>query len=496
MNEWARADWRDCVGDHDVLVGTPAVFLNALSKDFIQMSDIALLIFDECHQAVGKSPMASIMKEFYWRAKHGNSDVPRILGLTASILHGKLKGIENKRRKLETILDAAVYKPPSYALSEDDTLKKYERVQSKSCGFDVDQVQLQLRECFVRFSDRLKQSSRIRVHSGKAFASGIYVVVQSGMCALAHYMGECILYQLQREEELRLERMAAASTAEFAERMTGRDTAVELTKSAAEAELTTMKRFFLNERRKFKEVAAILLSDEDVLPQLVPQFTPKCLDLLDILETHLAPREVPHGTSSDSAEEHMSSGSKSLSAQPRGLAIVFVERVALTWPLAHAITQYFTQKSLGLKAEPVSGSQGMCAKEREAALTKFKQGEVHVLVATAALEEGIDVADCRLIVRYSEFQTTKSHIQGSGRARRSDAKLFYFENDPQEEMAKEKLMAECAQNVSLELLPATARYTWKQSLFGCISELLKSSDRLQQLKSRRLHRNHYHRLRP
>ena len=40
---------------------------------------------------------------------------------------------------------------------------------------------------------------------------------------------------------------------------------------------------------------------------------------------------------------------------------------------------------------------------------------VTILVATQAMEEGIDVQTCNCIIRYDVSQTTKSHIQGNGR---------------------------------------------------------------------------------
>ena len=77
-----------------------------------------------------------------------------------------------------------------------------------------------------------------------------------------------------------------------------------------------------------------------------------------------------------------------------------------------------------------------------------------MLVATAALEEGIDVSDCQFVIRYSKFNTSKSHIQGAGRARHEDAEVFYFENDPEVEAAKAQKMAECARNEDVKLSEA------------------------------------------
>lgn len=74
---------------------------------------------------------------------------------------------------------------------------------------------------------------------------------------------------------------------------------------------------------------------------------------------------------------------------------------------------------------------------------------MRILVATVALEEGLDVSDCQFVVRYSKFHVPKSHIQGSGRARHRDAEIFYFENDPTTEKDKAAEMRQCALDTSL-----------------------------------------------
>ena len=59
-----------------------------------------------------------------------------------------------------------------------------------------------------------------------------------------------------------------------------------------------------------------------------------------------------------------------------------------------------------------------------------------VLVCTSALEEGIDVSLCEFVVRFSEVHTTKSFIQGSGRARKKHSMVYAFMNDVDHERAQ------------------------------------------------------------
>jgi endoribonuclease Dicer len=71
-----------------IMVMTCQIFLNLLLHGYVQLPDVNLLIFDECHHAVNDQPMRQIMQQF----EHCPRELqPRILGLTATLLNGNCK---------------------------------------------------------------------------------------------------------------------------------------------------------------------------------------------------------------------------------------------------------------------------------------------------------------------------------------------------------------------------------------------------------------------
>nr|AHN52395.1 ribonuclease type III dicer1-b [Anser cygnoides] len=98
---WTKEKWSQEFSKHQVLVMTCHVALTVLRNEYLSLSNINLLVFDECHLAIQDHPYREIMKicENY-------PSCPRILGLTASILNGKCDPaeLEEKIQKLEKIL--------------------------------------------------------------------------------------------------------------------------------------------------------------------------------------------------------------------------------------------------------------------------------------------------------------------------------------------------------------------------------------------------------
>ncbi|KAK2965571.1 hypothetical protein RJ640_018737, partial [Escallonia rubra] len=109
VDEWDAKSWEKEISEHDVLVMTPQILLDALRKAFLSFEMIYFLILDECHRASGNHPYTRIMTEFY----HKSRNKPKVFGMTASPVIRKgvssVEDCEEQISELEGILDSQIY---------------------------------------------------------------------------------------------------------------------------------------------------------------------------------------------------------------------------------------------------------------------------------------------------------------------------------------------------------------------------------------------------
>jgi len=423
MDAWTQQEWSRCLQDNVVLVGTPEVFRRALVDcGFIQVLDFSLIIFDECHNATGNSPMAGIMRDAVWKVA-SQRDCPRILGLTASFVNGALKNVEQKRKDLETLLQSSLFcpdVPEEFAAGGAAGSLSKEKFQTVNWLDDIPANCAELVSAkLTTLLDRFQAAYRMPVKDLKKTVNQTrHVFEELGMTAFCCALRDCIVPQLEAHAET-LDAMGGSSQ-----------------------QKEVLKQQLPQLRRQMQE-AADTLRDDGQLTQ-TPLISGKAAALLQLLET-LFQGEDGRGDF-------------------RG--IVFVTQVALTMPLAHLLTEHFGKNQAVVRAGAVSGTQSMADAKRDHEMERFRKGELNVLICTSALEEGVDVSDCAFVIRFNRFSTTKSHIQGAGRARRSDAKIFYFDNDPHEEEGRARLLAVVAKDDSLRLTEAERSERRQEATFA------------------------------
>lgn len=121
--------------------------------------------------------------------------------------------------------------------------------------------------------------------------------------------------------------------------------------------------------------------------------------------------------------------------------LVFVKTRAACAVLAHILSTHSQTKDIlrigtfvGISANPNKKfdlGELVDVKNQKDTLDDLRRGQKNLVIATSALEEGIDVSACNLVVCFEKPPNLKSFIQRRGRARKSQSKyvLMFPEED-------------------------------------------------------------------
>ncbi|KAJ7353981.1 hypothetical protein OS493_030827 [Desmophyllum pertusum] len=113
--------------------------------------------------------------------------------------------------------------------------------------------------------------------------------------------------------------------------------------------------------------------------------------------------------------------------------------------------------------------EGMAWKdEQEVLLKKFRSGVTKLLICTSVLEEGLDVPECNLVVRFEGAATLRALVQSRGRAsRRSDSKFVVICNEKEENDSKDLLLKEQNMEEAIGRLMVNKTPRSQAEEFGC-----------------------------
>ncbi|CAE7932969.1 unnamed protein product [Symbiodinium necroappetens] len=356
----------------EVFVATGEVIRIALETGQIVAQQLRCVIFDEAHHAVGRHPYAEVLR----RLREGCCPA-RILGLTASFLHGNADP-ERRLEVLEERFGAQAFSPQVHP-----TLSHSERRFTAVPWFEAAGDEAASAAAYAGYARRLD-------------------VLVEDLAKELEFNWE-LQSSLSREKgRLRgvLESLGPAAYQPFVQ-----DSLVEV----VQAKLSSKLQFVDGDAGDTMEClqrALVLL--------------PQCREVLARVNT--VSDEV-----SGKFEALRQLLRRLLSGSTSDKILVFVERVSVAGPMARLL-----EASTGVEIAHVCGVQGMEEGLRQWNLQRFRT-TCRVLVATTSLEEGLDVPDCRYVVRYDFFSSAKSHVQGAGRARHGEAEIFYFDNDPKME---------------------------------------------------------------
>ncbi|XP_062863327.1 endoribonuclease Dicer [Trichomycterus rosablanca] len=422
---WPEETWSRELQGNQVLVMTCHAFLRVLRMGALPLSQINLVVFDECHLAITDHPYRDIMRKC-----EDAPSCPRILGLTASILNGKCdpSDLEEKIQNLEKILRSSAETATDLVVLDRYATQPREVVLD--CGL---------------FQDASRLSERLLKELDEAL----------------HFLNDCNVSALREDRDPTYVSKQVLSDCRAVLTVLGpwcADKAAgimvrELQKYIKHEQAELNRKFLLFADTILRKLHA--LCEEHFSPaSLDLKFvTPKVIKLLEILHQY-KPFERQQFESvewynnrnqdnyvswsdseDDDEDEDVEVKEKAEANFPSPFTnilcgIIFVERrytaVVLNRlikeagkqdpELAYISSNFITGHSIG-KNQPRNKQMEVEFRKQEEVLRKFRAHETNLLIATSIVEEGVDIPKCNLVVRFDLPTEYRSYVQSKGRAR-------------------------------------------------------------------------------
>ncbi|XP_028790121.1 endoribonuclease Dicer homolog 3a [Neltuma alba] len=394
VDTWNLERWEKEINDHDVLIMTPQILLDALRKAFINIETVCLIIIDECHRATGNHPYAKIMKEFYHKA----NVKPKIFGMTASpvIKKGVSSTMDCKGQisELENILESEIY-----TIEDRTEMDACIPSAKESCRY-YDQAQPAAMSLKSKI-EALWSESDIFLSELQKSLEGNYKDVDDKFKGLHKRMSNDLAKILYCLEDLGL-----LCTYEAVQ--------ISLEKfHSIEDEHEAYRKGFLHCKYFLENVMQIVgeslpLADKSPLEVgfdytgavTLGYISPKLHELIQIFQSF--------GKSS-----HVS-------------CLIFVERI-----ITAKVIERFVRKVSQLSHFAVSyvtgsntSNDSLALKRQKETLDSFRTGKVNLLFTTDVIEEGIHVPGCSSVIRFDLPKTIRSYVQSRGRARQANSQFI------------------------------------------------------------------------
>lgn len=371
---WNKQTWDTCFSSNMVIICTAAVLLDCMMHSFIDMARINLLIFDEAHHAKGNHPYALLIKDYY--SKELNlSKRPRIFSMTASPVDVKglsVKHVQEKALDLEKLLHSKIATTTESTLASNNISKPEEEVvfyQPLETNHNTF-LHATLQAKYGQFAAFRKLFKASRVHAAELgrWASDMY---------WSFAFAEEESNKRQRREEFKFNKKAI--NGEVAE---------------------------LDAQMKILKEAAVFVQGFDIgSPSLDSQdVSDKVQRLHHWLNLYYERTDTAH-------------------------CIVFVEKrqtARLLKVLFDKIGGPNLRCDVLVGVSSRQGEHNISLRSQILTLQKFRRGELNCLFATSVAEEGLDIPQCNIVVRFDLYRTMIEYIQSRGRARHRNSKYLHM----------------------------------------------------------------------
>ncbi|CAG5134493.1 unnamed protein product, partial [Candidula unifasciata] len=161
--------------------------------------------------------------------------------------------------------------------------------------------------------------------------------------------------------------------------------------------------------------------------------------------------------------------------------VIFVRTKALAQALSSWLNRCENEDLRDLNARPFTGSNtsellgGTSQARQECIIQLFRSGFVRVIVATSVAEEGIDIPECNLVIKYNHVGNEVSTVQTRGRSRAFNGVSMLLAMDSVLERERENRERARLMEQVIEDIKTMGRDEFAAAVYDCQQELLISA---------------------
>ncbi|XP_045890332.1 probable ATP-dependent RNA helicase DHX58 [Micropterus dolomieu] len=382
------------VRDSDLVICTAQILYNALTNmekaKHVELSDITLLIIDECHHTHKDSVYNKIMGCYVEKKLKGQQKLPQILGLTASPGTGGARILE---MAVEHVLQICANLDSAIVSTKNNTSELKNKVPRPIKTFDIvdkrpedplgDHLKWMMQQIHEYMN--LPPDFRLRECGTQEYEADVVVLEQRGVKESNRLLAQCALHLRQYNDALLINdtlRMTDAYRSledfyntKFNTEIDGTDFFLVGLFQENQMELKNLARDSRYENPKMFKLESTLLK----------QFGPGV----------------------------------------RSRGILFSKtRKSVHCLHDWVLTNEALQKA-GIKSAILTGAGNgigyMTQNAQADTIRNFRNGTLNLLISTSVAEEGLDIPECNLVVRYGLLTNEIAQQQASGRARARDS---------------------------------------------------------------------------
>lgn len=341
---WKKERWDDILDDEQVIVMTADVLYNCLTHSFIKMKDINLLCFDEAHHAKKRHVYARIIKDFY--ISEPVEGRPKIFGMTASPVDASVD-VVHAALELEHLLHSKITTTSDLMLLQSSVSRPKEEIATYSKLRAPFQTEL--------YNKLHRKYSKVDAFE-KIFAFANRCTSELGpWCADQVWkftLSEQEYRKLERKEERNMSRETNQDGLELIER---------------DIELICEARHVVSEH----VFAPPDPETEDLSSKVV-----------------LLYRFLNHVYANETADKCIIFVNRRYTARVLGVLLGVIG------------SPYMKLGTLIGTRAGGAGDENVTFRQQMVTVSQFRRGKLNCLIATSVAEEGLDIPDCSLIIRY------------------------------------------------------------------------------------------------